>query len=101
MILKCKGGLYCKISLSLTLSFSFLSRVVPITIHAAFMKAAGYFNIKLITVPVDPVTYKVDLHRMAKAITKNTIMVSIDPLISMLTHASIDCRIGGELPSWD
>ncbi|SAM03489.1 hypothetical protein [Absidia glauca] len=50
--------------------------VVPITIHAAFMKAAGYFNIKLITVPVDPITYKVDIHRMAKAITKNTVMIA-------------------------
>ncbi|CAO3600664.1 unnamed protein product [Absidia cylindrospora] len=50
--------------------------VVPVTIHAAFMKAAGYFNIKLITVPVDPITYKVDVKRMAKAITRNTIMIA-------------------------
>jgi sphinganine-1-phosphate aldolase len=48
---------------------------VPVTIHAAFMKAAGYFNIKIITIPVDPVTYKVDVKKMARAITKNTIMV--------------------------
>ncbi|KAI8344493.1 sphingosine-1-phosphate lyase [Chlamydoabsidia padenii] len=50
--------------------------VVPVTIHAAFMKAAGYFNIKIITVPVDPVTYKVDVKRMARAITRNTVMIA-------------------------
>ncbi|KAF7721521.1 hypothetical protein EC973_004519 [Apophysomyces ossiformis] len=50
--------------------------IVPQTVHAAFMKAAGYFNIKLITVPVDPVTYKVDIHRVEKAITRNTVMIA-------------------------
>ncbi|KAI9255153.1 pyridoxal phosphate-dependent transferase [Phascolomyces articulosus] len=50
--------------------------VVPETIHAAFMKASGYFNIKLILVPVDPVTCQVDLRKMARAITSNTIMIA-------------------------
>ncbi|ORZ13636.1 sphingosine-1-phosphate lyase [Absidia repens] len=50
--------------------------VVPVTIHAAFMKAAEYFNIKLILVPVDPTTYKVDIKRMNNAITRNTIMIA-------------------------
>lgn len=45
------------------------------TIHAAFMKAASYFNIKLVTVPVDPVTLKVDIKKVSRAITKNTVMV--------------------------
>ncbi|KAG1055962.1 hypothetical protein G6F43_002107 [Rhizopus delemar] len=50
--------------------------VVPDTIHAAFMKAASYFNIKLVTVPVDPITLKVDLKRVSRAITKNTVMIA-------------------------
>lgn len=50
-------------------------RVVPDTIHAAFMKAANYFKIKLITIPIDPVTLKVDVKKMERAITKNTVMV--------------------------
>ncbi|KAI7878282.1 sphingosine-1-phosphate lyase [Lichtheimia hyalospora FSU 10163] len=50
--------------------------VVPDTIHAAFMKASGYFNIKIILVPVDPVTCQVDLKKMARAITRNTIMIA-------------------------
>ncbi|KAI9310798.1 sphingosine-1-phosphate lyase [Dichotomocladium elegans] len=50
--------------------------VVPETIHAAFMKASGYFNIKLIMIPVDPITCQVDVKKMAKAITRNTIMIA-------------------------
>ncbi|ORX49165.1 sphingosine-1-phosphate lyase [Hesseltinella vesiculosa] len=50
--------------------------VVPVTIHAAFNKAAEYFNIKLIAIPVDPVTLKVDLNQMARAITSNTVMIA-------------------------
>ncbi|KAI8888968.1 sphingosine-1-phosphate lyase [Backusella circina FSU 941] len=50
--------------------------IVPVTIHAAFIKAAGYFNIKVITIPVDPVTYRVDVKKMARAITKNTVMIA-------------------------
>lgn len=51
-------------------------RVVPDTIHAAFMKASNYFKIKLVTVPIDPVTLKVDTKKVERAITKNTVMVS-------------------------
>ncbi|KAI8144329.1 sphingosine-1-phosphate lyase [Fennellomyces sp. T-0311] len=50
--------------------------VVPETIHAAFMKASGYFNIKLILIPVDPVTCQVNLKKMARAITSNTILIA-------------------------
>ncbi|KAL0141067.1 pyridoxal phosphate-dependent transferase [Mucor lusitanicus] len=50
--------------------------VVPDTIHAAFMKAASYFKIKLITIPIDPVTLKVDVKKMERAITKNTVMIA-------------------------
>lgn len=51
------------------------NRVVPNTIHAAFMKAAQYFNIKLVTVPIDPITLQVDIKKVKRAITKNTVMV--------------------------
>lgn len=39
------------------------------------MKAASYFKIKLITIPIDPVTLKVDVKKVERAITKNTVMV--------------------------
>lgn len=50
--------------------------VIPNTIHAAVNKAAEYFKIELILVPVDPVTFKVDLKKMAAAINGNTIMIA-------------------------
>ncbi|CAG8535234.1 12513_t:CDS:2 [Acaulospora morrowiae] len=50
--------------------------VVPDTIHAAFDKAAGYFNIKMVHVPIDPVTRRVDTTAVSRAINRNTIMVA-------------------------
>lgn len=49
--------------------------VIPETAHAAFHKAAQYFNLKLIQVPVDPKTFHADVDLMAKAITPNTILL--------------------------
>lgn len=48
--------------------------VVPSTAHAAFDKAAEYFNIKSIHVPVDG-DYRADVAATRKAITKNTIVL--------------------------
>ena len=48
--------------------------VVPTTAHAAFDKAAQYFNIKMIRVPVDA-DYKADVAATKKAITRNTIVI--------------------------
>jgi len=48
--------------------------VVPTTAHAAFDKAAQYFNIKMIRVPVDA-DYKDDVAATKKAITRNTIVI--------------------------
>jgi sphinganine-1-phosphate aldolase len=46
--------------------------IVPSTAHAAFDKAAQYFNIKLIRVPVDT-NYRADVAATEQVITKNTI----------------------------
>lgn len=53
-----------------------LFRVIPVTAHAAFDKAADYYGIRVKHVPVDPKTYEVDIRAMKKAITSNTCMVS-------------------------
>ncbi|KAF9439009.1 hypothetical protein BGZ76_001461 [Entomortierella beljakovae] len=50
--------------------------VAPVTIHAAFDKAASYFGMKLIHVPVDPVTMQADLKAVKKAINKNTVLIA-------------------------
>lgn len=49
--------------------------VAPITAHAAFDKAANYFGIKLIRVPVDETTFKVVPEVVEKAVTANTIAI--------------------------
>ncbi|KAF9171221.1 hypothetical protein BGX21_009643 [Mortierella sp. AD011] len=50
--------------------------VAPVTIHAAFDKAANYFGMKLIHVPIDPVTMQVDINAVKKAINKNTVLLA-------------------------
>lgn len=49
--------------------------VIPTTAHTAFDKAAQYLGITVKLVKVDPVTFKVDLKAMERAINNNTIMV--------------------------
>ncbi|KAG0016621.1 hypothetical protein BGZ80_009078 [Entomortierella chlamydospora] len=50
--------------------------VAPVTIHAAFDKAANYFGMKLIHVPIDPVTMQADINAVKKAINKNTVLLA-------------------------
>ncbi len=50
--------------------------IVPETAHAAFHKAAHYLGVKLIQIPVDPVTMKADVSHLKNAITKNTILIA-------------------------
>ncbi|XP_056326275.1 sphingosine-1-phosphate lyase 1 isoform X1 [Danio aesculapii] len=49
--------------------------IAPISVHAAFDKAAHYFGMKLIHVPLDEKTMKVDVKAMRRAISKNTAML--------------------------
>ena len=49
--------------------------VCPESIHAAFDKAAAYFGIKLVKVPVDQHTFKANVRAMKRACNSNTIMV--------------------------
>jgi sphinganine-1-phosphate aldolase len=49
--------------------------VLPDTVHAAFQKAAHYFGLDVVPVPVDPVTFKADPERIAAAITDRTALV--------------------------
>jgi sphinganine-1-phosphate aldolase len=51
------------------------TRIIPHTAHAAFNKAGKYFKIRVIQVPVDPVTFKVNPRTVRSHITSNTIMI--------------------------
>jgi sphinganine-1-phosphate aldolase len=49
--------------------------VMPVTAHAAFHKAAEYFGLKKVLVPVDVGTFKAIPSKIARAITPNTALV--------------------------
>jgi len=48
--------------------------IIPSTAHVAFDKAAHYFNIKVIRIPVDR-SFRADVERTRTAITKNTVVI--------------------------
>ncbi|XP_020501767.1 sphingosine-1-phosphate lyase 1 isoform X2 [Labrus bergylta] len=49
--------------------------LAPVSVHAAFDKAAHYFGMKLVHIPLDKNTMKVDVKAMRRAISKNTAML--------------------------
>jgi sphinganine-1-phosphate aldolase len=88
--------------------------VAPVTAHAAFEKGARMLGCKIIHVPVDQKTFKVDLKAMSKSITSNTCMLVgsapqfphgiIDPIAAIgklgLKHdipVHVDACLGGFL----
>ena len=88
--------------------------VCPKTAHCAFDKAADYFKMKLVHVPIDPTTCMVNLSAMARAINSNTIVLVgsapqyphgiIDPIEDIAKLAvknnvgvHVDCCLGGFL----
>lgn len=50
--------------------------VGPDTVHAAFSKAAHYFELEEVRVPVDPVTFRADPDAIADAMTDRTVLVA-------------------------
>jgi len=90
--------------------------IVPVTAHAAFDKAAQYFNIKIIKVPVDD-RYRADIAAVKKAISRRTIVIAgsapsfphgmIDPIEELSELARrrnigfhTDACLGGFLLPW-
>ncbi|KAJ8360024.1 hypothetical protein SKAU_G00165490 [Synaphobranchus kaupii] len=49
--------------------------IAPVSVHAAFDKAAHYFGMKLVHVPLVKGTMKVDVKAMRRAISKNTALL--------------------------
>ncbi|KAM6916019.1 sphingosine-1-phosphate lyase 1 [Xenentodon cancila] len=49
--------------------------LAPVSVHAAFDKAAHYFGMKLVHIPLDKKTMKVDMKAMKRAISRNTAML--------------------------
>jgi sphinganine-1-phosphate aldolase len=93
------------------------SIVVPSTVHAAFFKAGHYLGVRVVSVPVDPRTFKAVPSAMADAIDETTIMVAvsapsyahgvIDPVTEIAALAAergilchVDACVGGWLLPW-
>lgn len=92
--------------------------VVAESVHPAFRKGAHYFSLDVITVPVDPVTFRPEPGDFAKAINSDTVMVVVsapsyahgvvDPVAEVAQIAEavgvlcqVDSCIGGWLlPYW-
>lgn len=90
--------------------------IIPITAHAAFDKAAQYFNIKPIRIPVDD-SYQADVQAAERALNKNSIVLVgsapsfphgiVDPIreLSELARAHgigfhTDACLGGFILPW-
>ncbi|MCM2579472.1 pyridoxal phosphate-dependent decarboxylase family protein [Streptomyces meridianus] len=51
--------------------------VLPVTAHPAFHKAAAYFGLRVVTVPVEPESFRVRAADVATAITDDTALVVV------------------------
>lgn len=49
--------------------------LLPVTAHAAFHKAAHYLGVKVVRIPVDPLTFQADVHAVWQRITPQTILI--------------------------
>jgi glutamate/tyrosine decarboxylase-like PLP-dependent enzyme len=90
--------------------------VVPVTAHAAFEKAAQYFKIRMVRIPVDG-AFRADVRAARRAINRNTVVVvgsapafphgSLDPIPELsalaLEHGvgfHTDACLGGFVLPW-
>lgn len=91
--------------------------VVPISVHPAFDKAAYYFGIKMVHVPVNPTDLRADVKAMEAAVNANTIMIVgsapayphgvVDPIEELGAIAlknnlwmHVDACVGGYMLPW-
>ncbi len=89
------------------------SMVLPETAHAAFHKAAHYFGVRVVAVPVDPETFRADPEAMAAAIDESTVLVVasapsyahgvVDPVPEIAAAASgrgVRCHVDACIGGW-
>ncbi|MGM1058447.1 pyridoxal phosphate-dependent decarboxylase family protein [Saccharothrix sp. Mg75] len=89
------------------------SIVLPETAHAAFHKAAHYFGLRVVPVPVDPVTYRAVPSAMAAAIDDSTVLVVasapsyahgvLDPvaeIAGIASAAGVRCHVDACIGGW-
>ncbi len=77
--------------------------ILPKTAHPAFEKGAHLFDLKVVHIPIDPVTTLVDVDQVRAAINENTVMIvgsagnypygTIDP-IEELSKIAVERNVG-------
>ena len=87
--------------------------VLPTTVHAAFHKAAHYFGVEPVFVPVDPATFRADAQAMAAAIDDRTVLVvasapsyahgvidPVAPVAAAALAAGVRCHVDACIGGW-
>lgn len=87
--------------------------VIADTAHAAFHKAAHYFGVEPVVVPVDPTTFRADPDAMAAAIGPSTVLVVlsapsyahgvVDPVTEVAAaaaRAGVRCHVDACIGGW-
>ena len=87
--------------------------VLPSTAHAAFRKAAHYFGVDPVVVPVEPGTFRADAEAMAAAIDEHTVLVvasapsyahgvvdPVAPIASAAAAAGVRCHVDACIGGW-
>ncbi|MFI0454122.1 pyridoxal phosphate-dependent decarboxylase family protein [Actinomadura sp. 6N118] len=90
-----------------------LQVVAPATAHPAFAKAVHYLGMELVTVPVDPVTFRADPAATAAALTSRTALVVasapsyphgvLDPvagIAALAAGAGVPCHVDACVGGW-
>ncbi len=80
--------------------------ILPVTAHAAFHKSAKYLGIKVVTTPVDPVSYEAIPGAIKEALTDQTILVvastpsyahgvidPVAPIAAIAQEAGVLCHV--------
>ncbi|MFI9817658.1 pyridoxal phosphate-dependent decarboxylase family protein [Saccharothrix variisporea] len=89
------------------------SIVLPETAHAAFHKAAHYFGVRVVAVPVDPKTFRADPAAMAAAIDDTTVLVVVSapsyahgvvdpvaPIAAAAAERGVRCHVDACIGGW-
>ncbi|MDC5696029.1 aminotransferase class V-fold PLP-dependent enzyme [Intrasporangium calvum] len=87
--------------------------VLPTTAHAAFHKAAHYFGVEPVLVPVDPESKRADPEAMAAAIDDRTVLVvasapsyahgvidPVGPIAAAAAAAGVRCHVDACIGGW-
>lgn len=87
--------------------------VAPASVHPAFVKACHLFDVELVSVPIDPVTFAADVEAMVAAIDERTALVvvsapsyahgivdPIEPIAAAAAERDVLCHVDACIGGW-